>query len=1121
MERRWGGPPAPLQLGGAGGAQAQACRGAGGAGGNTAQSLIVGPAIEGMLGSMMCAFDRIASLSASACGGCQKDLHSHRRQMQQDPSLAHVFVVKPLAECGMEAARATQRGARLVHEGRPDEALRELHDARQLAPNSHEACCNLGCVYHLSGDDNAGLHWYREARRLFPRGETAVLAQAFLEQRKGFPEEAVRILVGFLQEVDSSHVGALRQLGKLHIREDQWSKAAGVYHKLIAVDPTSDEWPSQLQLCLNHLPVKNDFGEPVLNPGGGGIGGMFALAFSMAEPMLRSTVDPKEGRSTNAFATLGGAGGGGHSPRNCRASTEDGYGAGGERGPGRGAGPPAGLQRLREAKQLLEAGRAEAAIPLYEGLLRQDPRSGEALLGLAECHADAGRLDAALEAGKQLLGVRPDDAEANLRVAELLLSAGYSAEMVEPYLKWAGNVPNGGRTLRLRMLCAQAQIALLREDYAKANASASEAVRIDAEAPKALLLLGHARLRVAEYAAALRALNAASSTAGARSRGGEARRLRATAHTLAAEAHERQRQYPQALQEVQRALELAPGLPQARVVRATALQQSGRDREAESELEDLLQTEPSNAAARLQLGYGQLCAGDPRAAATLEGILSGPAVGRSTLGAAKAYLAVALEVQAERSYDRGALQRAEMLAKESLAQHRNLQQVWRGIEGGPAQPVEALQRLRGICDLDLTTVQAKQLLKLLARAHGRSELARGGGSSGAATPLRSTGGSAMSRDSSVPPNRWAPMGGVGGVGRGSFSGVSTPIGTHGANTPVGTGCQTQWHAHGASAPATPQQGYRGRSVSPSPAYNEPRGRRDSRDSSPLPRSSPGEGGGRNDLTIGWNELIIPEQLVFGPQLGAGGSAQVFRGSWNGQEVAIKKISGVAHLEEMKKEINALRRLRHPRLVRFIGACVQPPLLLVVTEFMPGGSLHDVLFGARRDQPLAFAQRWTIACQMAEGLSFLHSQRHVHRDMKSMNILLDAQSNAKICDFGLAHQMTDMATHIARKIDGEEGGSPRYMAPECYDAAHGKITEKVDVWAMGCILIELFGGVLPYGDCQTMAQLSKRILMERRSPDVPTSIQGGFQPLIRNCLAFDPNRRLSAEQLQHELGRLRP
>lgn len=335
---------------------------------------------------------------------------------------------------------------------------------------------------------------------------------------------------------------------------------------------------------------------------------------------------------------------------------------------------------------------------------------------------------------------------------------------------------------------------------------------------------------------------------------------------------------------------------------------------------------------------------------------------------------------------------------------------------------------------------------------------------------------------------------------GSFLGVG--------QSPMPMGSNQQRMRGGGSFAPSPAPNWRNGAHSPGPQQGQlgARSREESRDRG-------------NSLTIGWNELIRPEQLQFGPKLGAGGSAEVYRGSWNGQEVAIKKISGVAHLEEMKKEIDALRRLRHPRLVRFIGACVQPPLLLVVTEFMSGGSLHDRLFGNRRGQPLSPQQRGTIAKQTAEGLAFLHSQRVVHRDLKSMNILLDAGNNAKICDFGLAHQMCMESTHIARKLDGE-GGSPRYMAPECYDASHGKLTEKVDIWAMGCIIIELFGGILPYSDCTTMAQLSARILVQKRPPDVPPAVPAPISALIQRCVVFTPSRRLSAEELINEFAKLR-
>jgi len=264
-------------------------------------------------------------------------------------------------------------------------------------------------------------------------------------------------------------------------------------------------------------------------------------------------------------------------------------------------------------------------------------------------------------------------------------------------------------------------------------------------------------------------------------------------------------------------------------------------------------------------------------------------------------------------------------------------------------------------------------------------------------------------------------------------------------------------------------------------------------------------------------VIRPEQITYGQSIGAGGSASVYRGTWNSLEVAVKKISGLNHLEEMKKEINALRRLRHPRLVRFMGACIQPPQLLVVTEFMAGGSLHDHLFGKLQDPPLSAQDRWQVSVQTAEGLAFLHSNRVVHRDLKSMNILLDAANNAKICDFGLAHQME--ATHIARKGDGE-GGSPRYMAPECYEASYGKLTEKVDIWAMGCIFIEIFGNKLPYSDCQTMAQLSARILVERKPPELPSSMPAPLLEVAKQCLLFDERRRINSSDLHAELGKVR-
>lgn len=95
-----------------------------------------------------------------------------------------------------------------------------------------------------------------------------------------------------------------------------------------------------------------------------------------------------------------------------------------------------------------------------------------------------------------------------------------------------------------------------------------------------------------------------------------------------------------------------------------------------------------------------------------------------------------------------------------------------------------------------------------------------------------------------------------------------------------------------------------------------------------------------------------------------------------------------------------------------------------------------------------------------------------------------------------------------------------MAPECYEASYGKLTEKVDIWAMGCIFVELFGNTLPYSDCTTMAQLSARILVERKPPEIPVTVAAPLAEVGRRCLQFDERRRINAGDLHAELAKVR-
>lgn len=268
-------------------------------------------------------------------------------------------------------------------------------------------------------------------------------------------------------------------------------------------------------------------------------------------------------------------------------------------------------------------------------------------------------------------------------------------------------------------------------------------------------------------------------------------------------------------------------------------------------------------------------------------------------------------------------------------------------------------------------------------------------------------------------------------------------------------------------------------------------------------------------------LIDPKDLVMGGILGSGGFGAVHRGHYRSQEVAVKKLHMIdgqvtpAQLEEFRKEVANLKALRHTRLVSFIGAAYTPPSLCIVTEFMPNGSLYDLLHN--RKEPLIYQQRLALSVQVSEGVEFLHglTPPFVHRDLKSMNVVLDFELNAKLCDFGLTESMEK--THISRRDN--EGGSPRYMAPELFKT-NEKITEKVDIWALGCLVLEIFTNKLPHGDCQSIQQVVAKLMRHELPYKDWRGVGIELQTLAELCLDFQPKRRADAAQFVEGLRGLK-
>ncbi|KAJ4714595.1 putative Kinase [Melia azedarach] len=197
----------------------------------------------------------------------------------------------------------------------------------------------------------------------------------------------------------------------------------------------------------------------------------------------------------------------------------------------------------------------------------------------------------------------------------------------------------------------------------------------------------------------------------------------------------------------------------------------------------------------------------------------------------------------------------------------------------------------------------------------------------------------------------------------------------------------------------------------------------------------------------------------GGKLGEGGFGGVYKGLLNNQntEIAVKRVSRGSKQgkKEYISEVRIISRLRHRNLVQLIGWCHEKGELLLVYEFMPNGSLDSHLFG--RKATLSWSVRYKIAVGLASALLYLHEEWEqcvVHRDIKSSNVMLDSNFNAKLGDFGLArlvdHDLGSQTTVLA--------GTMGYLAPECVTT--GKASKESDVYSFGVVALEIACGRKP-------------------------------------------------------------
>uniref|UniRef100_A0A8C9YG78 MAP/microtubule affinity-regulating kinase 3 n=1 Tax=Sander lucioperca TaxID=283035 RepID=A0A8C9YG78_SANLU len=226
----------------------------------------------------------------------------------------------------------------------------------------------------------------------------------------------------------------------------------------------------------------------------------------------------------------------------------------------------------------------------------------------------------------------------------------------------------------------------------------------------------------------------------------------------------------------------------------------------------------------------------------------------------------------------------------------------------------------------------------------------------------------------------------------------------------------------------------------------------------------------------------------------------------GKEVAIKIIDKTqlnpTSLQKLFREVRIMKGLNHPNIVQLFEVIETDKTLYLIMEYASGGEVFDYLVSHGRMKEVEARAKFR---QIVSAVHYCHTKNIVHRDLKAENLLLDADANIKIADFGFSNEFT-----LGNKLD-TFCGSPPYAAPELFQGKKYDGPE-VDVWSLGVILYTLVSGSLPF-DGQNLKELRERVL--RGKYRVPFYMSTDCEGILRRFLVLNPTKRCTLDQVMKD------
>lgn len=276
------------------------------------------------------------------------------------------------------------------------------------------------------------------------------------------------------------------------------------------------------------------------------------------------------------------------------------------------------------------------------------------------------------------------------------------------------------------------------------------------------------------------------------------------------------------------------------------------------------------------------------------------------------------------------------------------------------------------------------------------------------------------------------------------------------------------------------------------------------------------------------------KIIRGQMIGKGTYGRVYLGinATTGEFLAVKQVevnqkAAGQDKDKMKEmvaaldqEIDTMQHLEHPNIVQYLGCEKKEYSISIFLEYISGGSVGSCLrrHGKFEESVVSSLTRQTLA-----GLAYLHTEGILHRDLKADNILLDVDGTCKISDFGISKKTDNI---YGNDITNSMQGSVFWMAPEVIRSQDSGYSAKVDIWSLGCVVLEMFAGRRPWSKEEAIGAIYKLGSLNQAPPipeDVSVAISAEAVAFMLDCFTIDPSERPTAETLlsHHPFCRLDP